>query len=1088
MLRLWARVFTYCVVVALSLSNSYASNRTQIDKSDLKQLKGRIYCHVLSPIVPNKLVQIAGSSREKGYVFVTSIRKKLPKRLKALQRRCSKLAADRPIANAGLNKILTLTENSDQAIVILDGENSQPTRNKLIKSYVWNKLTGGILTSKAAQVTQSLAAGSYDYSLTVIDSASRTSFPSSVNITVLFPPKLMPQVTTSSSITISFGDDATLQGTATADRLSLSSLKYLWTKISGPGDVTFENEASSITSAGFSQFGHYILKLTVSNGELVATSNTAVIVLAPSGSVCNDGVDNDSDGAIDMGDYACRHGGPSEDSTVGPCQDGVDNDSDGFTDFDGGQGAWAPRDVDPDCTSYQADSEASVSGAAGNCADGIDNDGDGWADSLDPDCTSSDKTEALALSTECSDGIDNDGDNRIDSADPACLTPFSNNESAKPTNPACSDGVDNDSDGLIDMEDKGCTGPSGSNEGAEGRGAGTHNFTFSLNTIDTTYGVPEQRLNQVLWRNRHGNTLPIIWDQRTRRSPQPAYVESYFHSQPSSAPYNSWFIEFPDGRKYQRHHSDLVYSKLSQESDRLQFAVVDSRATHLPGAISIVDDVRFYRDTMYVTVKVKNNLDERLKLWLPLYSGNIMVGNIGSGARDLNLSNPRLLRLLPEAGGVITSNVTDPSSSRLYEYPRNVGVFAPVQAIWGQGGTYPFTFGAQLISKISSGESVGMRIATGFDTVLTSEIYTDLYPRQEYRLVFAYSLADEGDWQTALRPYKNFFNHRFGKLNPSSGQYEPIPNYCPGGMFVSELGGNTGNYYNQTTFRYQNSDGMHAPTLRNLFGNAAKIDRLKRQGVSRLGVWQTALDSQYTSLNGRAEFTGRIDLMDPAIAVDNTNPMEQISDLTSGLENFELFWFSRVNFKVWGADIDYSTGKITKGKTKWVDLRNVASLGFADEMLDKFVSRGVAGFYSDAGGGPGQDEFFALMQQRFKDRYGKNIWFLQEGARAEAALKSEQIPLIQGTGQHSLLIDYLTPYSTYHGGLINNTLNSTETDYILDHRYQFVSGGGYVFSDEVTCSNMTRSRQNQHDLWVAYGSAMGCAEPPVGESEVCMQS
>ena len=48
---------------------------------------------------------------------------------------------------------------------------------------------------------------------------------------------------------------------------------------------------------------------------------------------CSDGVDNDSDGFVDLDDFNCAD---SEDDTESPtqCSDGIDNDSDGFVDLD----------------------------------------------------------------------------------------------------------------------------------------------------------------------------------------------------------------------------------------------------------------------------------------------------------------------------------------------------------------------------------------------------------------------------------------------------------------------------------------------------------------------------------------------------------------------------------------------------------------------------------------------------------------------------------------------------------------------------------------------------------------------------------
>jgi hypothetical protein len=68
---------------------------------------------------------------------------------------------------------------------------------------------------------------------------------------------------------------------------------------------------------------------------------------------------------------------------------------------------------------------------------------------------------------QCSDGVDNDGDSLTDALDPGCSNPLDNDETdGGPIIPlpACSDGIDNDGDGLIDMSDPGCSGPADNDE------------------------------------------------------------------------------------------------------------------------------------------------------------------------------------------------------------------------------------------------------------------------------------------------------------------------------------------------------------------------------------------------------------------------------------------------------------------------------------------------------------------------------------------------------------------------------------------------------------------------------------------------
>jgi hypothetical protein len=78
----------------------------------------------------------------------------------------------------------------------------------------------------------------------------------------------------------------------------------------------------------------------------------------PSATPCNDGVDDDGDGRIDMADPGCGSAtAPREDPR---CQNGLDDDGDGRIDFDGGRvanGGTALAAADPQCQSADQQSE-----------------------------------------------------------------------------------------------------------------------------------------------------------------------------------------------------------------------------------------------------------------------------------------------------------------------------------------------------------------------------------------------------------------------------------------------------------------------------------------------------------------------------------------------------------------------------------------------------------------------------------------------------------------------------------------------------------------------------------------------------------
>ena len=71
-----------------------------------------------------------------------------------------------------------------------------------------------------------------------------------------------------------------LNGTVTDDGLPLSPGYFTngWSKVSGPGAVTFAAATSRATQAAFSTTGTYVLRLTAGDGALTATRDVTITV------------------------------------------------------------------------------------------------------------------------------------------------------------------------------------------------------------------------------------------------------------------------------------------------------------------------------------------------------------------------------------------------------------------------------------------------------------------------------------------------------------------------------------------------------------------------------------------------------------------------------------------------------------------------------------------------------------------------------------------------------------------------------------------------------------------------------------------
>lgn len=86
-------------------------------------------------------------------------------------------------------------------------------------------------------------------------------------------------------VTIDVGAD--LEGSATDDGIP-GALTYLWEKVSGAGDVTFDDDTDPETHAEFSEPDDYVLRLTASDGDLSDADEVTITVgeAPPADSTC----------------------------------------------------------------------------------------------------------------------------------------------------------------------------------------------------------------------------------------------------------------------------------------------------------------------------------------------------------------------------------------------------------------------------------------------------------------------------------------------------------------------------------------------------------------------------------------------------------------------------------------------------------------------------------------------------------------------------------------------------------------------------------------------------------------------------------
>ncbi len=101
----------------------------------------------------------------------------------------------------------------------------------------------------------------------------------SVSITIAGAGNVAPVVNAGPDQSVDFpATSASLSGSASDDGLPGTGLTTQWTKVSGPGTVTFGNAAALSTTATFSAAGSYVLQLTASDGLLSSSDSVSVIV------------------------------------------------------------------------------------------------------------------------------------------------------------------------------------------------------------------------------------------------------------------------------------------------------------------------------------------------------------------------------------------------------------------------------------------------------------------------------------------------------------------------------------------------------------------------------------------------------------------------------------------------------------------------------------------------------------------------------------------------------------------------------------------------------------------------------------------
>jgi RHS repeat-associated protein len=182
-----------------------------------------------------------------------------------------------PDVDAGPDQTLEgVTKTSLHGITCDDG---MPSNQRL--AVTWSKVSGpGTVNfarpdSAATEVTFSVP-GNYELKLTASDSAFTRG--DTVVVEVL-PGNEPPSVNAGPDQAVTHPAAANLNGTITDDGLPRgATLLVTWSKLSGPGTVTFAAPNAASTTARFGAPGTYVLKLTASDTESAAHDEVIVTV------------------------------------------------------------------------------------------------------------------------------------------------------------------------------------------------------------------------------------------------------------------------------------------------------------------------------------------------------------------------------------------------------------------------------------------------------------------------------------------------------------------------------------------------------------------------------------------------------------------------------------------------------------------------------------------------------------------------------------------------------------------------------------------------------------------------------------------
>jgi RHS repeat-associated protein len=187
-----------------------------------------------------------------------------------------------PLINFGLSISITNLTNGQRFVfptnILIEAEALSTNGSIVEVEFYGDYKSLGVDTNEPYSITWSNVANAFHIiTARAVDSAGAVAWAKPISLSST---NKAPAVQVDADFTkVIFPTNINLTAFATDDHVPLGSiLTYLWTKVSGPGDVTFGSPYATNTTASFSTIGIYVLRVTVSDGELSSSDDITITV------------------------------------------------------------------------------------------------------------------------------------------------------------------------------------------------------------------------------------------------------------------------------------------------------------------------------------------------------------------------------------------------------------------------------------------------------------------------------------------------------------------------------------------------------------------------------------------------------------------------------------------------------------------------------------------------------------------------------------------------------------------------------------------------------------------------------------------